>query len=523
MLSEEVEAEVPSARFEAADLKAMFDEAVQDALVGRLDSAEPMCDAILRDAEDHDGALNLKGVIAYLRGQTEPAGEFLERAVAIQPSNASYRVNFAKALAARGRVVDAERHLREAVRLDPNNTEGHLSLAEVLRSQGRLEEARSCLSFLVTVRPTDASLRAVYGSLLQDLGCSREAMVQYREACRLDPNRAEVLNNLGLLLKADGDPDEAEAQFRRALQIQPLRAEVFNNLGNLLWEQRRAVEAQDYCREALRLSPGYPMAHNNLANALKECGDYEGAEYHYREAIHLKPDYAEAHSNLAVLIGHSGRLDPAIDLYRRAIQLQPDYKEAHRNLGMTLLGAGRFEEGWQTYDTHRKAVPRPDLTGPVWDGTDLDGGVLLVHAEQGFGDAIQFCRFVPLLKGRARVAFEVPPQLAELLTHLPGVEDVIVRGASLPTYRAHCALMSLPRWLDITPEKIRGEAPYLSVDRKRVAGWRSQVEALPGLRVGLVWAGNPALANDRQRSIDPDKFGILGAISGVSFVSLQRR
>jgi tetratricopeptide (TPR) repeat protein len=499
-----------------------FDEAVRALRAGQLDDAELACRKLLRAAPTHDGSMNVLGVIALLRGQAAQARDFVEKALALQPLNASYHVNLAKILNSLGCPSEAEEHFREALRLDPINVDGHLGLGHMLRTQRRFDEASICFFDLVRLQPDDPDLHAIYGNVLQDVGRLRDAELHYREACRLKPDYPEVFNNLGNLLQMVGRPSEAEAYFRQALSLRPDFPEACNNLGNLLRECRRSSEAETYCREALRLRPDYAMAHNNLANALRECDDYETAEFHYREAIRLKPDYAEAHNNLGALFGDLGQLDRARTFYHEAIELRPDYLEAHSNLGMTLLGAGKFEEGWRTYDTYRKIAERADLTGPQWEGDDLNGRVLLVYAEQGFGDVIQFSRFVPLVGAGARVIFEVPRELVALLTGLPGINRIVARGDSLPHYDVHCALMSLPRWLGITLDRIRGDAPYLSVDPKRVAKWRSRVETLPGLRVGLAWAGNPALVNDRRRSISLDRLGGLTDVPGVSFISLQK-
>jgi Flp pilus assembly protein TadD len=502
--------------------QASFDAAVRALRAGRLDDAERTCQDILQASPTHDGTLNALGIIALMRGQGGLARDFLRRAIALDPSNAAYHVNLAKVLNALGRVAEAEGHYRDAIRLGPNEVDGRIGLAHMLRAQRRHDEAASCFADAVKLRPDDPELRGVYANVLQDLGRRAEAETQYLEVCRFRPDYPEVLNNLGNLVQADRRLEEAEAYFRRAVALRPDLAAAWNNLGNVLRECNRAAEAQSCCREALRLWPDYAMAHNNLANALKESDDYEAAEFHYREAVRLKPDHAEAYNNLGVLFGDRGQLREAEGFYRKAIELRQDYDEARSNLGMTLLGAGKYAEGWGVYDAYRKIGERRDLAGPRWDGTDLGGRPLFVYAEQGFGDVIQFCRFVPFIGTRARVILEVPRDLLDLLANLPGVDDIVARGDPLPPYHAHCALMSLPRWLGIAAQRLRGDAPYLSADRTRVVKWRNRVEALPGLRVGLAWAGNPRLANDRRRSIDPERLNALADIAGVSFVSLQK-
>jgi Flp pilus assembly protein TadD len=431
-------------------------------------------------------------------------------------------VNFAKVLSALARQNEAEWHFREALRLDSDNLDAHRGLGNLLRGQKRVEEALSCFSELVRLRPDDPDLHAICGNVLQDMGRLHEAELRYREACHLKPDYPVVFNNLGNLLGALGRLGEAEAHFRHALSLKPDFPEACNNLANLLLHCRRASEAETFCREALRLRPEYALAHNSLANALMEYDDYQAAEFHYREAVRLKPDYAEAYNNLGSLLGRLCKLDDSMAFFREAVKLQPDFHEAHANLGMTLLGVGEFEEGWRTYDTHRKIEGLQDLKGPRWEGEVLDGRVLLVYAEQGYGDVIQFSRFVPLIASRARVVFEVPRELLGLLADLPGVDQMVARGDPLPPYDAHCALLSLPRWLGITVERVLGDLPYVSAAPQKRQNWRDRVGELSGLRIGLAWAGNPPLASDRRRSISLDKFSRLAEVSGVSFVSLQK-
>jgi Flp pilus assembly protein TadD len=499
-----------------------FEDAVLALRTGRLDDAELVCRGILQSVPTHDASMNVLGIIALQRGQAGLARDFVMKALACDAGNPAYHVNLAKILLVLENLDESEAHFREALRLDPDHVDAYAGLAPLLRDRKRLAEASDCFSVLVRLRPDDPDLHAIYANLLQEVGRFREAELQYREACHLKPNYPEVFNNLGNLLQASGRLGEAEIHFRHALSLKPEFPEAYNNLGNLLLECRRESEADACCREALRLRPEYALAHNNLANALLEGDDYEAAEFHYREAIRLKPGYPEAHNNLGSLFGKLCRLDEAIDFYHQAIELRPDYHEAHTNLGMTLLGVGEFEEGWQAYDAHRKVEERRDINRPRWGGEALGNRVLLIYAEQGYGDVIQFCRFVPQIASRVRVIFEVPKELVALLADLPGVEQIVARGDELPAYDVCCPLQSLPRWLGIKLEHVQGEKSYLSADPSKLQKWHDRVKALPGLRIGLAWAGNPGLANDRRRSINLDKLAPLASVSGVSFVSLQK-
>jgi hypothetical protein len=273
------------------------------------------------------------------------------------------------------------------------------------------------------------------------------------------------------------------------------------------------------------LRPDYPSAKLNMGNVLREQGRFHEAERYYREALDAKPNYPEALNNLGGLLTDLGRVGEAIASLRSAAQIKPDYVDAHVHLAMALLLAGRFREGWPEYEwrwkqpQNRGGVTR--FTKPRWEGQDIGQGVLLLHAEQGLGDTLQFCRYAPYLAARHRVVMEVQPPLVGLLQRLPFVEQVVAQGDLLPPHDLQCPLLSLPRIFGAELQTIPAR-PYLDAEPTRVDVWRKRLEPLEGLKVGLAWAGSPTLGPDRRRSLPAGRLAALAAIPGVAFVSLQK-
>ncbi|WP_246208386.1 tetratricopeptide repeat protein [Bradyrhizobium rifense] len=362
--------------------------------------------------------------------------------------------------------------------------------------------------------------------MLFDLAAFGECERCYREALRLNPGFAEAHNNLGGLLIKLRRLDEAEVNLREACKLRPNFPEALNNLGDLLRLRGRPEEAEACCREALRLKPDYVPAQLILGNALREAGRFHEAEPCYRAALDRNPAWPEARNNLGTLLYDLGRVEEAIQSLRTAVSQRPDYADAHFNLGITLLLAGQFDEGWREYEWRwKQEMKKPHLRGfsqPLWDGGDIGDRVLLLHAEQGLGDTLQFCRFVPAIAAGRRVVLEVQRPLLPLLTGLPGFERVVACGDPLPSFDLHCPLLSLTRVLGTTLDTIPREASYLRADPQRVAAWRERVGQLDGMRVGLVWAGNQTMSGDRRRSIPLERFSELADLPGVSFVSLQK-
>ncbi|MFO1056238.1 MAG: tetratricopeptide repeat protein [Dongiaceae bacterium] len=342
-----------------------------------------------------------------------------------------------------------------------------------------------------------------------------EAAAAYRRILEVRPDNPAALHRLGLVRYRRRDPEAAESLIRRAIAVRPDFPAAWSDLAIVLNDRGRAAEAIDCCRRAIALEPGHAGAFGNLGLLLRNAGRIEDAVACQQRAIALRPEAPEAHNNLGVALCDLGRLDAAAAAFRRAIAIAPGTAAFHTNLAHALLLKGELEEGWRENEWR----PKRRFAQPQWDGSRLDGRTILLHAEQGFGDTIQFVRYVPLVKQRGgRVVLEVQPELDRLCRSVGGHDEYRLRGQALPPFDLHASLLTLPHIFRTTLETIPGRTPYLEVD----APCPIRFPRDGRLRVGLVWAGDAAFPEDRQRSPRLDAFLPLLEVPGVQFYGLQK-
>jgi len=372
--------------------------------------------------------------------------------------------------------------------------------------------------------PTEAAQELLQRAFaLHRTGAMAEAAATYRRVLIHEPANADALHLLGLTYKASGQFDQALSSIKAAVALKPDFADAHYNLGNLLAAMGRADDAVASFRRALALNSGLALAAYNLGNTLRDQGDLEGAVDSFRGAIIAEPDYVEAHHNLANVLKNLNRIDEAIGSYRRSLALKPELAEAHYNLGLALMLTGAMEEGLEQYEWRWSVegfpTPKRKFAQPIWDGGTAPDKVLLIHAEQAFGDAIQFCRYLPLIAGRAkRIVFECRAPLMRLMSGLSGVDQIAEAGKPLPAFDIHAPLLSLPRTLGTRKESIPFNVPYLKADAAKTAEWRKRRDAR--FTVGLIWAGNRK--PDPNRTIGLAALSPLFDVAGIRFVALQR-
>ncbi|MGC2461142.1 MAG: tetratricopeptide repeat-containing glycosyltransferase family protein, partial [Steroidobacteraceae bacterium] len=361
-----------------------------------------------------------------------------------------------------------------------------------------------------------------------------EALASYDMAIALKSDYAGAFNNRGRALQELTRLDEALASYDTALALKPDYTEALNNRGNTLQELQQLDEALASYDKALALKPDYAEALNNRGKALQALQRLDEALTSYDRALAVRPDYAEALSNRGWTLHELRRLDEALASYDRALTVRPDYAEAHYDEALCRLLIGDFDRGWEKnewrWETGQARNRKRNFAQLQWIGSnEVAGKTVLLHAEQGFGDTIQFCRYVPLVARRAaRVVLEVQRPLYELMSTLPGAAQIVVSGEPLPDFDIHCPLLSLPLAFGTRLETIPSETPYLSAPEGKTSAWRDRLGKHEKLRVGLVWAGNPrkqlphANRIDRQRSIAFDRLAPLFQVTECQFYSLQK-
>ncbi|MGE4242964.1 tetratricopeptide repeat protein [Ramlibacter sp.] len=352
------------------------------------------------------------------------------------------------------------------------------------------------------------------------------AEARLRAAIAADAKRPSSWTNLGAVLARSMRPDEAESALRKAIALNPRYAAAHYNLGVVLASAGRAGEAEAAYRATIAFDPGRAPAHYNLAMLLQSQRRPAEAEVAFRAAIAAQPDFTAAHHNLAMLLQEAGRWEEAEVACLRASELAPADADARTNLAMLRLALGRFEEGWAGYESRfdpTRAEPpvHAEVPGlPRWRGEPLAGRTLVLVAEQGLGDAVQFIRYAPLLKARglARLSVKCPESLVALLRTCEGVDDASSRFAGEADWQ--CPMLSAPLYMGTTLATIPARLPYLHALPERVAHWHARLPA--ARKVGLVWRGSAAHPNDARRSLALAGLAPLWDVQDVHFVSLQK-
>ena len=372
-----------------------------------------------------------------------------------------------------------------------------------------------------------------------------EAERIYRQILEVQPNQVDARQLLGTIAYQTGKTEEAIAHYQQALALNPNYAEVHNNLGAAFWQLGNAEAAIPAYREAVRLKPDYSDAYHNLGIALRHQKQTVEAIAAYRNAIALKPNYADAHTNMGLALREIGQLDEAIAHYQKSLEIRPNHPETHLYLAIALLLKGDFERGFAEYEWrwHQPGFSLGHYLHNVWDGSPIEGKTILLRGEQGFGDAIQFIRYAPMVKARGcRVVVECQKPLARLLQTADGIDEIVVKGEALPYLDLQAALMSLPRLLGTTVDTIPNRVPYLGGEFARSPNRNFSLPEfeLPAstpqcaishpeypipelqLKVGIVWAGSPQNKTDEQRSCGLSHFLSLLELQGMTFYSLQK-
>jgi len=392
----------------------------------------------------------------------------------------------------------------------------------------RHEAALASCDQAIALKPDDAEAYKNRGNALLALKQHDAAIQSYDRAILLRPDYADAHFNRGNVLNLIEQHEAAIQSFDRAIALNPGDAEAYNNRGIALQVLKRHDAAIQSFERAIALNPGYADAFNNCGNVLKEIKRYDEALACYDKALAIKPDFAEVLSNRGSVLHELKRYDEALASYDQALAIKPDYAEAHWNESVCRLLIGDFKRGWEKHEWRWKIdalnIARRNFSQPLWLGNEgIAGKTILLHAEQGFGDTIQFARYAQAVAEKgARVILEVQPTLRPLLSDISGPYQVLSQGEPLPGFDFHCPLLSLPLAFNTRLESIPCSIPYLSARAPAVKKWKEKLgqNDAHGPRVGFVWSGNPAHKNDHNRSIALSRLVALGDL-GVMPVSLQ--
>lgn len=548
------------------DLNTLFERATELHQAGELAEAEELYRAVLSEQPENAYAWNGLGAIAQKIGMYDVCIEFFLKAADIDPHNPQFFFNLGNAYHATGNFNQEIIAYTQAIELNPKYFEPCANLAYSLHEHKLYSEALTLYKHALDLRPDDAETRynlanvlvelddcagAIsqfqqllqthadvpeiqfgYGRALHKSGHVADAILAYERAIALDAEMAEAYQNLGYLLRTSGDLDGAVMRLQAALALDRKVPGVAVALGATLRDLGRTEEALWVLQNACRSHPQDALTYANLGNTLADTGDFEAAAGAHQRAIELAPDRAELHMNFGIALQNLHRVDDAIAAYRHALALDPALGEARWNLSLALLLKGNFAEGWPEYEWRWQSGPQRNaarnFAQPQWRGENIHGKTVLLHAEQGLGDTLQFVRYAPLLAQRGvTVIVECQPVLLKLLQYsLPGIR-VIAHGETPPPFDLHCPMLSLPLAFSTSLATIPANTPYLQVPPEKQAYWEAKFRNEVQTCVGLVWAGNPRAHNptlqhiDRRRSMAISQFFTLGGIPNLAFHSLQ--
>ncbi|MBM3564827.1 MAG: tetratricopeptide repeat protein [Alphaproteobacteria bacterium] len=428
-----------------------------------------------------------------------------------------------------GRVTEADAIYAELAAIDRNHPDLLFLLGIRAHQSGRHEEAIGLIEQAIARNGSRGDFWRNLATIRNVAGDRVGALQAAERAVGLDGTSADAWGLFGaLLLTAGNRRDEAETALRRAVSLDPAHVEARSDLAVLLVRSGRFHEAEGMFRGLLADRPGFAPGWHNWAYALWEEGRSEEALAAIGRACELSPDTGEYEIMRGMILQGLGRIDEATALYRDLIAHDPAYAEAHWSLARALLLKGRCEEGWREHEWRWRrgemAAYRREWPMPQWDGSPLGGRSIVLHAEQGLGDAIQFMRYVPLVRsaGAGRIILECEKKMHALFAAIKDIDQLIETGAPFPRADAHCPLLSLPLAFGTTLETIPAPVRYLAADSRRVADWAKRLATLPRPRVGLCWQGNPNFKADKLRSVPFAALEPFLRDARASFVRLQK-
>ncbi len=476
-----------------ADWKLYLQKALEHHRKGEWSQANSLYEHILEIQPNNFDALQLLGVLASQTKNYDASVALIERAIAVNASHATAHSNLGFALKALGRYAESVQSYLNALKLKPDFADAHLHCGLAYMGMNQQVEAVASFDRVIALRTGDA----------------------------------QAYCNRGVALAKLGQFDEAIAAYQTAISFKPDFPEAYFNWGNALQSLRRHEMALSAYDQAITICADYADAYTNRGNALKELDRFTEAIDSYASAIAAKPDHIEAHMNQGVAHYECLEVEKALACYDRSLKIQADYAEAQWNKALALLLSGDLENGFQLHESRwRRSTftsKRRDFKQPLWLGAaSLQGKTILLHAEQGLGDTIQFCRYCEAVQALgATVLLEVQAPLVGLLASLRGVSVLIRQGDPLPDFDFHCPLMSLPLAMKTRLDSIPAAARYLYCQPEKREVWNLKLGVSNTPRIGLAWSGSQQHKNDKNRSIELAEL-MSHLPTGYTYVSLQK-
>jgi tetratricopeptide (TPR) repeat protein len=494
----------------------------------RYDDAIHSFDKALELARNNPAVFLDRGFAQMKLERFQEAVDSYERALKLDQHSASAHYNRGVALEKLNRREEALTSYDRALLHSPQNASAHCNRSVLLYELRRYQEALTSCDRALELDPTLVQAHRNRGGILYGLKRYREALASCDRALALDPNLTQAHCNRGDVLDSLKRYPEALASYDRALTLDPDLAQAHCNRAATLSKLKRYQEALASCDQALALESNLAQAHCNRGSILNKLKLYSEALASHDRALAIKPDFAQAHCNRGNVLQNMKRFDEALASCEMALVAQPDFADAHFLESQLRLLLGDFANGWPKYEWRWKSEtnesPIRNFAQSLWLGTEpMEGKTILFHSEQGLGDSIQFCRYVPLAaKHAAHVILEVEQSLVELMRKLSGVGAVVAKGDPLPDFQAQCPLASLPLAFGTRLETIPADVPYLTAPKAHLEKWQRKLGRSSTARVAVNWAGNPNFANDDDRSIGLSSMSPLFTFLDAQFFCIQK-
>jgi tetratricopeptide (TPR) repeat protein len=467
-------------------------------------------------------------VAEHEAGRLDKAESIYRARLSQHPEDLATIIGLADVLTDAGQFADAEELYRRAIALDgesPAAAGAYDGLAAIRQDLGDLENAIPASKMAAQLRGSADDSFGV-GNTLEYLGRNVDAIDMFVLATEQRAGFSQAHIKAAQHLLAVERCSEAIPHYLAAIDAHPEMAELHCNLANAYRRVGKLNEALDSCRRAIELKPKLAESHVIMGAIWKDRRRPSDALESLRRALAINPNLADPTNIMAVLVEQAGQIEQAASLYARAVELQPDSAQFHENLGISLLLRGQFARGWQEYDWRRLKPSNPGsrpFPQPAWDGSPLDGKTIMLFAEQGFGDTIQFLRYAKIVADRgARVLLECQAPLVSVARQVSGIAEVIPQGEIWPECDAQLALMSVPMVLGTDLHSIPNKVPYISADPQLTAAWRDSLKGLSGKRIGVAWEGSATHKNDKNRSMSARRLAPLAEVPGISLISLQK-
>jgi tetratricopeptide (TPR) repeat protein len=530
---------------------------------GKVDEALTCFDAALKLDPRNLHALVRRGNTLIEAGRYEQAVTAYDQTLAVAPMTLDALCNRGSALRVLGRYQEALDTYAAALAVDPRSFESHTNRGNVLKLLGRHAEALGAYDRALEIAPNHPAILNMRGMLLIDMGRAREALASFNEAVAGQPDLVDALYNSAVALEHLGHVQEVVARCDRVLALQsqharalatranarlalkdykaaladydaalpldPQSTSVPCNRSTALRHLGRYDEALADLDRVLAADPLFAAAWGNRSNVLQDLHRFDEALAANERMLEIDPRSAIAWLNRGNVLLNVARPEEALEAYERALAIEPEHFDVHGARAFVYLRQGDFKRGWPEYEWRWRDPAskdaRHDLSAPRWSGAEeLNGKTILLHAEQGFGDTLQFSRFVePIAARGAKVLLEVQPALRLLMPSLRGPSQIFSKGEPLPPYDFHCPLLSVPLALGTDLTTLPAHTPYLAADPQMVEKWRHLLGDDRRLRVGVVWSGNPQHLNDRNRSIRLASLApLVKAVPDVDWISLQK-